>query len=443
MLELPPLYSRDLNDNIIVWQTRAEGDVVIYEHGRLGGKLVKNRTRCFTTNRGQSNERNGNQQALFEAQAAWQKKKKTGYQETVEAARTAVIILPMLAHSVIKRLQRSGGVVEEKRELTFPLDAQFKFNGLRCLARCEERGVIEFISRENEHWDGLSHIRRALANLMVPGEILDGEIYCHGMALEEINSLVKLERIESGALWFQMYDTPTAGTLLKMDEPWEVRYDHLSLRYAQFLRSQIATSNALSDEALALAFRDHISKRAMEGTTSFLDGVDLDKIMMEAAKLPLQLTPTWTVLSEQEIKVLALRAIEDGYEGLILRPLDKPYVLHKRVDSLIKWKDFQDGEFTIIDSRSIEWFEQSGRSMPILDVFVVQNDCNALTFEVKPRGTVVDKHQMWEDRDDYLGRRITVRYSDRSQNGVPQGNPVGFFREEEDLPGADDMSMWE
>jgi hypothetical protein len=49
------------------------------------------------------------------------------------------------------------------------------------------------------------------------------------------------------------------------------------------------------------------------------------------------------------------------------------------------------------------------------------------------RGTIEQQVTYWNDRDFYIGRRLTVRYFERSDDGIPQGNPVGLlFRVEED-----------
>jgi ATP-dependent DNA ligase len=86
-----------------------------------------------------------------------------------------------------------------------------KLNGLRCMW-IPGRG---FFTREGIQWrpEVLSHIQTA--GTMV----LDGELYCHGMRLQEINSAVGINRLGPGAraaeVSFNVFDTLTTGTALE------------------------------------------------------------------------------------------------------------------------------------------------------------------------------------------------------------------------------------
>jgi len=66
-----------------------------------------------------------------------------------------------------------------------------KLNGLRCMY-IPERG---FFSRDGKRWND-----SVLAHIIPPKTdyIIDGELYCHGMSLQKINSAVGVNRLEPG-----------------------------------------------------------------------------------------------------------------------------------------------------------------------------------------------------------------------------------------------------
>ena len=75
-----------------------------------------------------------------------------------------------------------------------------KLNGLRCMY-IPGRG---FYSRDGKRWNDA-----VLAHIIPPTTdyIIDGELYCHGMSLQKINSAVGVNRIEPGedAKWIKFF----------------------------------------------------------------------------------------------------------------------------------------------------------------------------------------------------------------------------------------------
>lgn len=436
-LTLPTLYSRDAQGKLIQWTVGADGDVVWYQHGRVGGQNAISRTRCYPTNEGRSNARTAPEQAAFEATAAWNKKVKMGYQETIEAAETAVILLPMLAHPYIARRPRKAGIFEEPRELTFPLDVQLKYNGLRGLVHKTAQSV-DIISRGNDLWPGLTRIKKALDTFMEEGELADGEVYRHLTPLQRINSWVKVECPETDTLWFQLYDLPTQGTA-----SWAERLANLQDYYTAWVHKELQAAGHSAASWGHQTLKGNILACVQDVLSPTPAASPLATFL---STLPLQLSPCWTANGVEDLAPLHQQALVNGYEGLILRQRDYPYALGKRSEALIKWKNFEDGEFKILEGRSIEYFDtKQNTSYEILDVFVVQNDMTSDTFEVKPRGTIEDKKEMWESLESHIGEYLLVRFPERSEDFIPQGNPVGILRlaEDIDLEDTSGDDMWD
>lgn len=175
--EFPPLYSRDKKGKLLSWRAWADDDMVCMEHGALDGKKTLNRARALGTNMGRSNARSGEEQAVFEVEAAWKKKLKEGYFESMGEAANSIVYLPMLAHPY----EKNG----KKRKVLWSdgVFCQPKLNGLRGLSFVSIDGV-KMLSRQGTEWTGLEHIKAALAASFPVGSIIDGEVYLHGVTLK-------------------------------------------------------------------------------------------------------------------------------------------------------------------------------------------------------------------------------------------------------------------
>lgn len=417
-VELPTLYSRDAKKNLIQWTVYTEGDVVVIEHGKVGGKMAVNKDRALPTNVGRSNERLGEAQAAFEAQAKWEKKIKQGYLESMDEAKTAEIILPMLAHPIVKKARRNGVIVESRRNIDFPCHVQPKLNGLRCLAIVGPDRSVTLKSRQGTVWDTLEHIEAAVAVLGEPGDIFDGELYLHGLPLQEHNSLVKNASDPEVAekrkqLRYHIYDMPSK--LGSRGRTWRERQADLRVRFVSSF-----TSGAHDEWTVDDGFLDFYPSTLVE-------------------------VETHTAYNEADLDTFASKFIGRGFEGMIIRQLDHEYVFGKRKEALLKYKDFIDEEFVVEDLLSREYFPPDGSpTFRIVDKCVCRNNLSDATFEVVPLGTMEEKREMLKNKEQYIGKRLVVRFLERSNDGVPQGNTVGVaFRLDEDLPvEEEDPSIW-
>jgi hypothetical protein len=70
-------------------------------------------------------------------------------------------------------------------------------------------------------------------------------------------------------------------------------------------------------------------------------------------------------------------------------------------------------------------------------VWVCRNNIIALsdnTFECSMKVSMEEREEMFKNRAAYLGKKLTVRFFDRTDEGTPRF-PVGIvFRDEKDLP---------
>jgi len=118
------LFARTNTGAVQQWQVEVEGDKYRTKYGQVNGQIqTKKWTVCTPTNVGQSNQRNAQEQAEFEAQALWKKKKESGYFESVDQIDQQTFVEPMLAKNY----------EEYKDNLTFPVFSQPKLDGIRCI----------------------------------------------------------------------------------------------------------------------------------------------------------------------------------------------------------------------------------------------------------------------------------------------------------------------
>lgn len=379
---MTPLFAMSAIGKILQWETWTEDDVVVFRHGYLDGIRIESRTRVESTNVGRKNQRLPKEQALFESQAAWNKKlNRQGYFLTVEEAQHNQVYYPMLAHNIWKDVRREGQVYRVRRAVTYPCWAQPKLNGVRCVAFREQDRVI-LRSRKGLEWVVTPHINRALLALDV-GDIVDGELYVPGVPLQDLCSWVKRAQPASEKVQFHIFDLPFSPHW-KVNEgaPWHDRLHALC-------------------------------------------HMDLQK--------PLICVPSTLVWNEEEVKAIFTDIVKAGGEGVILRQDDGIYHWADRSTALLKYKTFQDSEYRVLSMEPREVISDDGTSITICDTCT----CRAPrgTFKVVPRGSLQQKQEYWEDREFFMNYRLVVRYLEKSTDGIPVGNPVGlFFRLEEDDP---------
>jgi DNA ligase-1 len=361
------LYHKAKGGDMRQWRIWTEGAVIVTEHGQVGGKLQQSRKTATGKNLGKTNETSPAEQAKLEAQALYDFKLKRKYSETQKDAQEP-LVLPMLAHKFDGR---------KAARFVWPGYAQPKLDGVRCLARRDANGDIQLTSRNGLSWN-VPLIAQRLAKWLPDDMIVDGEIYMHGTSCQAITSLVKSAcpkgksyKVESESLEYHIYDVPSFDG--KDEEPW----DHRLL-------------------ALERIVRKH-------------------EIVV----------PTFQVGSMEELKNCHGEFIVEGYEGTIVRASHGLYLWGYRSDELLKYKDFQDAEFRVLDAR-----DGKGKMEGCV---IWRCQVGQLDFECSMKTTMEERRKMFCEQNKYIGKMLTVRYFNLTDDGIPRF-PVGIvFRNNEDL----------
>ena len=364
-----PLYKKSKTGKILVWDTWVEGDSktasINVKSGQVGGKLTIKQSWIRTgTNVGRSNEMDCYEKACFDTQNNWKDKFEDNYVTDVnDIDKPWEFIYPMLA-TPIKKLTKS---------LSFPCYVQPKLNGMRAfslrtgLPDMEYIGHNDLMSRERENLTVLTHISKACDDVFGRHTNHDGEIYQHGVPLQDIIGMCKKNRPGlTNKLEYWVYDIPMTNL------PF---CDRLGI-----LESVIPDNH-------------HIIKK----------------------------TPTHLCQNQDDVNHWKEFYISNGFEGIIIRTYNGLYGFNDRTTALIKDKNFQDEEFEIIGVDSEE-FDDNGT---IYNLVIWLCSAGKGTFKCRPKGTVLQRSEWFRDSYLYIGKQLTVRYLEKSKDGIPIGNPVG------------------
>lgn len=368
----PILYTKSKTGKVQQWQIEVKQNAngtatMITQWGYKDGKLAINEKEITEgKNKGKSNETTPYQQAVSEAQSAWEKKtSREGYAEKLDDAALPGVaesrkvaaetqLLPMLAQNYRK----------QSRKVIFPCYVQAKLDGVRSLYR---NGV--FTSRTAKPFGFLDHITNELKPASDAGLILDGEIYSTTLSFQEFVGLVKKkhltakdkENIKQVKLW--VYD-------IVNEHPFEQR----------------------------LAFLvDFFSRHTFTNV---------------------HLLPTEECKTKEDIKKFHDKYVGAGYEGVIIRNKKGLYRLATRSENLQKFKEFEDAEFSIVGFTEGEGNEKGAV------IWICETEQHK-QFRVRPIGTIDDRKDIFKKAQSYIGKKLTVKYQEMTDEGIPRF-PVGL-----------------
>ncbi len=132
---------------------------------------------------------------------------------------------------------------------------------------------------------------------------------------------------------------------------------------------------------------------------------------------PVKLTPTISVSSYEEAKTQHDKWVEMGFEGGMLKNKNGIYMFQYNSNDIEKVKEFEDEEFEIVGGK-----EGVGTDTGCV-IYRCKTD-EGKEFDARPRGTVEDRQQMFLDLPNDIGKKLTVRFAEWSDDMIPQ-QPVG------------------
>jgi DNA ligase-1 len=353
IIEETVLYMKDNTGAIRVWAISCNDDKITIRHGQVGGSMQYRTEHVAEGKAARSLE----EQIVSRINSRISKQRDRGYTSDFDYAlqnrptNTLGMPKPMLAHKLkdVKDIDYTNAVVQPK------------FDGNRCIIYSD--GITNrAYSRNGKPIEAIDHILDDL--VLSEGDILDGELYCHGYPLQTIVSWIKRKQAHTLKLKYHFYD-------IVMDMPYLFRSNKMR--------------NIIHGESIIPVYGDYCQS--------------LEEAMMFFNKYRKQ-----------------------GYEGAILRWSDAGYEDGKRSKSLVKIKSWLDEEFLVIDIAS------SADNWAIL-ICAIEGGA---TFRVSAPGSIPEKIEILANKDNYIGKEITVEFANYTKDGVPFHPVAKAFREPSD-----------
>lgn len=255
----------------------------------------------------------------------------------------------------------------DRKDVRYPVYVQPKLDGVRCLAQKISDTQMRYTSRKGKEYLTFGHLDEFLLAKLEVGEILDGEIYSNELTFQEIVSRVKRFKGDrsglTGEVQFWIYDI--AGT--------SATYKQRLERLQKLLKT--------ADRSLFVQVNTHIAA------------------------------------SFAEVKNLHDSYVAEGFEGVMVRIMDSVYRYDYRSPNLLKYKEFIDEEFEIVGGK-----QGTGK-----DAGTVIFRCRGKggEFDVRPKGTHKLRSDYWNNLKTLVGKQLTVRYQELTDDGLPRF-PIGI-----------------
>lgn len=247
------------------------------------------------------------------------------------------------------------------KDIKFPCFVQPKLDGVRAVYN---NGKLT--SRTGKLFPHLSHIMEELKGTEL---ILDGELYSNKVGFQDIVGIVRKDKLNKD--------------------------DKIKQNYIIYLVYDVVLPEHYQNrlEILRKFFKNNKLKSIQLHTTDICEQVD-------------------------DVPVYHSRYVFEGFEGLMLRNFKGLYEIKNRSKNLQKFKAFKDDEFKIIG-----YTEGSGKEKGAV-IWVCETK-QGKEFKTRPEGTYAERKKLYKNADKYVGKYLTVKYFEMTDDGIPRF-PIGI-----------------
>lgn len=212
------------------------------------------------------------------------------------------------------------------------------------------------MSRTGKEIDTLKHI--VLADL--EDVVLDGELYAHGISFQENMKLIKKYRPHlTEQVKYHVYD-------IVMDAPFRDRYA---------------------------------------------------KLLSVAVNIPhVYIVETHLIESKEQLISLHQQFIAEGYEGTMVRHSEEGYAVNKRSSQLLKYKDFLDEAYKVVDVVPSESRPEQG----VIVCAKISEGVVVATFNCGMKFSHAEREEILANKQNYIGKMAEVRFFEYTDAGIPR-----------------------
>jgi hypothetical protein len=408
------LYMKDQLENIRYWKVDINDATYKIEFGILNTEhpQIIERTIKVGKNLGKSNMTSCDKQCIKEVESIYKNQLKKGYKSisdlNINNKNITTNDLKLLLDTFLSKYKTdNNGIIKPMLaqkykigSIDFPCYIQPKINGVRNTTHRKiindglfgSKEEISFLSREGLEYN-VEHISKLLNNID-KNLILDGEFYISGQPVTSIGGAVRNKQNSlHNNICYIVFDLAIANT-------------------SQQERIEILNNlNCILHHNTIL----HKNNKCKTDIDLFCN---LNK--NKEFKNNVYIIPTIEVNNENEIQEWNDIFLDCGFEGTIIRDKFAEYEFGIRSKNMRKLKRFEDTEFIIFDIIPYEKDEY-------LCKFICKNDINDEIFETIPLGNREERHEYLINKQKYIGKKVTVKFYERSITGVPfHSNAIGI-----------------
>jgi len=263
--------------------------------------------------------------------------------------------------------------LEEKRLLKWrpPFIVQPKLDGERCRVLVNQDGTITLLSSEGNPIHSLPHITASLENIhrSLAGLELDGELYIHGSPLESIHSVIS---------------------------------------------TRVGLHPLFEDVKL------HVFDLVDEASPQALRTQRLEALRLTLPSDCVEVVPFKLADSFDQIMDCLEWSLEEGFEGVIVRNIEAPY-LRRRSVWMMKFKPKKEDIYQILGfTQEISIHNQPKQAIGAL---ICRAHEGEETFHVGTGFTREQRFDLWKQRYELQYKHVRVRYQHlTSARGVPRSS---------------------
>lgn len=261
---------------------------------------------------------------------------------------------------------------EEARlaRIGFPCYVQPKLDGVRARFIQRDKDSFDLLSSQGNPITQLPRLLQTLKSLRLkPGTELDGELYVHGWSFERIFSVtsrtVDVHPL-ANEMEYHIFDMPSAEG----------------------------------------GYHDRLTQILGLPIPSEYPGMGIYRV------------ENFYAYSMEDISNLVDMFVKMGYEGVIIKQRDLPYI-RCRTPKMLKIKPDKSDVYTI--TQVVPEVSQDGVVKERVGAFVVKDDdSNIFSVGTGPLLTWDNRVQLWSIRHSLIGKKITVKYQQLTDRGVPR-----------------------